>query len=358
MKKNVFIIVIAVIIAWIPMYMGAWDKTLPAGTTPFKDADDKIRDNNSAIETAFDNDHIFTTGSTQTGEHNQVTLAVSGSAPTVSANEGGVYSFDVDQGDATVIAELYYKDESANTIQITSSGNRLANATYFTATDNAGTGSVNVIKAHTDDEIQLGTNTTVNGTLNATGTLAADAAMTVATTLDVTGNIDPTTYETTNGGFQNDGTFAATTVDTTMSSAAIKTYIDTQDTAIPSGTGFVKWVAGGGGSLILINNQASANSYTDLDIATLADITAIDTLCFIKVFNHNGAAARTWFFRQNGETNEIGTDIASQSAMTIADIIDGGAVGYVWIATDSAGVIEYKGEDTSNVTITLVAYIQ
>lgn len=46
-----------------------WDKTKPADTTVFRQADDLIRANNTAIETALDAEHAFTTGGTQTGAH-------------------------------------------------------------------------------------------------------------------------------------------------------------------------------------------------------------------------------------------------------------------------------------------------
>ncbi|GAG38861.1 unnamed protein product, partial [marine sediment metagenome] len=56
-------------------------------------------------------------------------------------------------------------------------------------------------------------------------TVAASTGNTlVAGTLDVTGNIDPTTYETTNGGFLNSDTMASAADDTVASSDSIVKY--------------------------------------------------------------------------------------------------------------------------------------
>ncbi len=51
-----------------------WVKTNPATGIKAKVLDDQIRTNNDALETAIDQDHDFTTGGTQTGVHDQVTM--------------------------------------------------------------------------------------------------------------------------------------------------------------------------------------------------------------------------------------------------------------------------------------------
>lgn len=88
------------------------------------------------------------------------------------------------------------------------------------AQDNAPTGQV----------LELGSDllATFAGAVTVTGTLTASAAATVGTTLDVTGNIDPTTYETTNGGFLDEDAMGSDAADKVASQQSIKAYIDTQ----------------------------------------------------------------------------------------------------------------------------------
>jgi hypothetical protein len=47
----------------------AWVKTLPADATVFRVADDAIRANNAQLETALDNQHVFTTAGAQLATH-------------------------------------------------------------------------------------------------------------------------------------------------------------------------------------------------------------------------------------------------------------------------------------------------
>lgn len=96
----------------------AFDKTKPQGSIPLKTLDDQCRTNFEAIEDAIDQDHDFTTGGTQTGKHDKVTLkAPLGSKPSLSASEGALYSKDV-----SAKAELFYEDEDGDEVQLTSGG--------------------------------------------------------------------------------------------------------------------------------------------------------------------------------------------------------------------------------------------
>jgi hypothetical protein len=60
-------------------------------------------------------------------------------------------------------AELFYKDDAGNETQITSAGKinlasitAIINDTYLTSVDNAGTGTVDLIKANTSDQVAFG----------------------------------------------------------------------------------------------------------------------------------------------------------------------------------------------------------
>lgn len=69
------------------------------------------------------------------------------------------------------------------------------------------------------------TSVTSSGAISGT-TIAASAAITVGTTLDVTGNIDPTTYEGTNGGFLDEDDMASDAADKVASQQSVKAYVD------------------------------------------------------------------------------------------------------------------------------------
>lgn len=109
---------VIIILLLVSATYAAWDKAKPAGSTPLKTADDQIRANNDAIEAALDQDHDFTTGSTQTGKHQQVTFkAPLGTKPSLAADEGAVYTKTV-----STKSELHFEDEDGTEVQLTSGG--------------------------------------------------------------------------------------------------------------------------------------------------------------------------------------------------------------------------------------------
>jgi hypothetical protein len=74
-------------------------------------------------------------------------------------------------------------------------------------------------------------------------------------TLDVTGNFDPTTFETTNGGFLDDDTFADDAADKVASQQSIKAYIATA-------------IAAAAGQYACITDQKTQNTAGDALTAT------------------------------------------------------------------------------------------
>lgn len=100
------------------------DPNVPAGSEDPKLGDNRIRNLAAAIAEALAVNHYMgTDGGAGTGynedaagEHRVITLRVE-SAPSVEANKGYVYAKDVSGK-----AELFYKDEDGNEIQITSGG--------------------------------------------------------------------------------------------------------------------------------------------------------------------------------------------------------------------------------------------
>lgn len=107
--KRTLPFVFVVLIAWLPMLMGAFDKTKPAATTGLRASNPEILANWVALETAIDQDHDFTTGGTQTGKHEAIVMQEE-SAPTTAENELGFYAAD-DSG----APSLYIRPQSAGT---------------------------------------------------------------------------------------------------------------------------------------------------------------------------------------------------------------------------------------------------
>jgi len=96
-----------------------WDKDKPAGNQKLRLADDDLRANNAALEAAIDEDHDFTTGGTQTGEHHKVTLQKQASDPGQEADKGKLYTKEVDSE-----IELFYRDKTeGHILQLTRGGN-------------------------------------------------------------------------------------------------------------------------------------------------------------------------------------------------------------------------------------------
>jgi hypothetical protein len=144
----------------------AWAEDSPAGSDNIALGDNRIREMKTQIREVIDVDHDFpSSGSAATtGQHKQVTLQ---EAADIGSGAEGVPILGAQTYDGK--AELTFTDEDDNDIQITSGGaldlgsGNLDNDEYITATDNAGTGSVNIIKANASDKISIGADLDLNG---------------------------------------------------------------------------------------------------------------------------------------------------------------------------------------------------
>jgi hypothetical protein len=233
--------------------MGAWDKDKPASSTSLRASNPEILANWSALETALTQDHEFSTGGTNSGEHKQIKFNAPISTPTNAANKLFIYGKDVSS-----VIEAHILDESGNELQITSGGDLFSSTnlvitgtTTFNGSATLGAGD-DLIGSSTSD-ITFNTNKfTVAG---ATGNTL------VAGTLDVQGNIDPTTYETTNGGFLDEDDMASDAADKVASQQSIKAYVDAQtvstDVVLKAWAYFT--VAASTATLVDSNNVTSVN---------------------------------------------------------------------------------------------------
>lgn len=148
------------------LFLCGWTYTLktntPAGGDDPTEADDRMRETKAAFVERFNIDHYMTPSATSTydaadaGKHRYVTFREPNDLTSMAADESALFSKDVSS-----VTELHWIDESDNVLQMTSGGNlnivsadllgTLANNTYFTAVDAAGTGTVDLIKADAND---------------------------------------------------------------------------------------------------------------------------------------------------------------------------------------------------------------
>ena len=146
-----------------------------------------------------------------------------------------------------------------------------------------------VSAANTGEHTDITTDSIVNaGALTNAGTITASGAVTVGTTLDVTGNIDPTTYETTNGGFLDEDDLASDANDKVASQQSIKAHVAAHvetstlstigQSELPGGLQ-IKW-----GSLSIASDSITAIDFTD---ESLTDFGTANLQSYCS-FKHSG----------------------------------------------------------------------
>ncbi len=311
-KEPVIYLILALLVVWVPIFMGAWDKDKPASTTSLRSSNPQMLANNAAIETALNREHEFSTGGTVTDQaHHKKGSAraffqdaepgTRVDSTAFSAQDLGSLWFDTD---ATPDNTFYVLTATTPTWTLVSTeiiATTVAAAHTWAASQTLDAGA-DLIGSSTSD-ITFNTNKfTVAG---ATGNTL------VAGTLDVQGNIDPTTYETTNGGFLDEDAMGSDAADKTASQQSIKAYVDsitdpaysggeshtfegtltikggvtgsiTTGTTVSYGTGF-------GTSTISV--IITANDTTNTNNATAGSITKDD---FILYHNKGSAGAYYW----------------------------------------------------------------
>ena len=140
----------------------AWNKGKPVNGRKAKYIDDDIKANNDALETAIDQDHDFTTGGTQTGKHDQVSLI---EAVDIGTGAEGLPILGAQT--ASGKAELVFTDEDDNDVQITSGGKipstslDMKDEPDMSSDSENHTATQQSIKAYSDSATQTMTNKTL-----------------------------------------------------------------------------------------------------------------------------------------------------------------------------------------------------
>ena len=116
-KDKVIYLLLALLVVWCPLFMGAWDKDKPATSTSLRNSNPEILANWAALETAIAQDHEFSTGGTNSGKHEVITFEEEASAGASSTNEG--YLQIIDGGSQP---EMAFTSEDGDELQFTKDG--------------------------------------------------------------------------------------------------------------------------------------------------------------------------------------------------------------------------------------------
>lgn len=223
-------------------YNELWDADNPSDSTNANEIDDYENNLRSMIaERIQDLIYGFTSGEDTDAPGFKLLRMKQASDPTTPADMVDLYCKDVGGNN-----EAHWDDEAGNgPAQLTAAGNiGGTNLELLAGKDLLGSST---------SDITINTNKfTVAG---ATGNTL------VAGTLDVQGNIDPTTYETTNGGFLDEDNMASDAADKVASQQSIKAYVDADHPAYSGGESHAD-----GSGLIIKTGVATVNTSGDTTI--------------------------------------------------------------------------------------------
>jgi len=285
----------------------------PGASDDPREGDDRMREIKAAIQERITVDHYWSASAASTydaadcGKHRWVTFQGPNTVSSVPENEGVLFTKDVSSK-----AELHFTDEDENEIQLTSVGKVnltsaallgvLANDTYLTAVDNAGTGTVDLIKATTGDVLQI-----------------PDASV-----------------------------LATSGAPTTDAMIANKKYVDDQVAAASTLTA--------DGSTVLNATMTAANTWEDLDLSSY--VGSNSAFVFLEV---QASGAGYFVVKPKGygsaTTTYHGTD--GNTNGTAACRVDANKVRYLSCITDSSGVVQVAANVNSiTITMKLVGYVK
>ena len=96
-NKDLLYLILAILCIWTPLFMGAWDKDKPSSSTSLRSSNPEILANWDALETAIGNEHEYSTGGTNSGDHIQGSARCfsQATAPTTQIDGGSFASTDI-----------------------------------------------------------------------------------------------------------------------------------------------------------------------------------------------------------------------------------------------------------------------
>ena len=280
------------------------DCASPLGTDSPSSIDDKIRETRYGFQERMNVDHYFALTGTamsdeDTGYHRSIhfysTTAVD---PILGVTAVGG------------IDELQYTDSASSTLQLTSAGTlnivsadllgTLANNTYFTAVDNAGTGTVDLIKANASDVAVLPD--------------ASELASSAAPTSDA--------------------------------DIANKKYVDDQIVSE-----VVHLTAAS--ATVFNTTHGASDTFQDLDLS--GTVGSNSALVFLEIKCSGNA---TWNAKPNGQGGVWARHAIADGGCTQINFDAADDFGYATILTDTGGLIEHGSSDaTKTFTIKILGYI-
>ncbi len=160
-------------------------------------------------------------------------------------------------------------------------------------------------------------------------------------------------FSTEGDGFKDEDDLVSDSDTAALSQQSAKAYIDAQDTALNAALVTANCMTYDG---TLIYNGSAPSTYTDLNIATAASITAQKMFVHLAVKN-TSATKRSYVFRTNGQS-ESGPEASSSGGGTGLVDLEQNDVGYVSLITDANGIIEWHEPLTTgnHMHITLLAW--
>ncbi len=197
MKKAPTVILI-ILLVWFPYFFGAFDKDKPASSTSLRNSNPEILANWDALETALAQDHEFSTGGTNSGKHEVLTMEEEASAGASATNEGHLQVID-----GGTQPELAFTSEDGDELQLTKDGDLFSSdglqvtltSTFtgaITANDGITLGAGDDLIGSATSDITFNTNkftvagasgdTIIAGTLGVTGIATLGDGSTLATT--------------------------------------------------------------------------------------------------------------------------------------------------------------------------------
>ncbi len=195
----------------------AYDKDKPASSTSLRSSNPEILTNWSALEAALNREHEFSTGGTVADQAHH--------------KKGSARAYFQDSEPATRVDGTAFTSQDLGSLWFDSNASPDNQFNVLTATSPTWTpvsteiiatllASARVFLDTLGVTSDFAVNTDKFTVAGATGNTV------VAGTLDVTGNIDPTTYETNNGGFLDEDDMASGAADKVASQQSIKAYTE------------------------------------------------------------------------------------------------------------------------------------